>query len=57
MNHDQWQREILYHCDNISVVDRDFARCRYEKPNPEPTHECCFEKCPKRVTGSNETSG
>lgn len=40
------------HCDSISIVDRDFARCRYVKPYPEPTHDCCFEKCPKRVTGS-----
>lgn len=56
MNLDQWRREILYHCEDISIVDRDFARCRDEKPYPQPTHDCCFEKCPKRNTTSNETS-
>ena len=44
---EKWWREIMRHCEDISVVDRDFARCRYEKPYPEPTFECCFEKCPK----------
>lgn len=47
---EKWRKEILMHCADISVVDRDFARCRYDKPYPERTHDCCFEKCPKRQT-------
>ena len=46
---EEWWREILCKCEDLSPVDRGFARCRYEKPYPEPTHECCFEKCPKRL--------
>lgn len=48
MNQGTWWREIMYHCDDISVLDRDSGRCRYNRPYPEPTHDCCFEKCPKR---------
>jgi len=47
--YEKWWREILCHCDDISIVDRDFARCRYENAYPEPTHECCFEKCPRCI--------
>lgn len=50
----KWWREIMFHCEDISILDRDFARCRHERPYPEPTFECCFEKCPKRLTGDTK---
>ena len=48
MDQETWWREIMYHCDDISVLDRDAGRCRYEKPYPEPTFDCNYENCPKR---------
>lgn len=48
MDADTWRKEILFCCDHISIVDRDFARCRYIQRYPKPTHECSFEMCPKR---------
>lgn len=56
MDEEKWRKEILFHCDDISVVDRDFARCRYEKPYPEPTHDCCFEDCPRRKLWKDGTA-
>ena len=43
-----WWRDVLCKCTSISIASRGRALCRYERPYPELTHECSFEKCPKR---------